>query len=181
MRQKKVTKEEVLKKASQIIKEEGLEACTMRKLATALGIAVGTLYNYFSSHDQLLKEIFVVSWSETIQRLVLIEEEVTLPELKIQKMFRVLIEEVKNRRGLGQVVFKDNSMRADKNPEVQGLFESIEHSFQSVLGKCDKNHSLDEVSIAILSRLLLTSIIEFINRPELEMDKFQTEILCRFI
>lgn len=46
-------KESILTKALEIIKQEGYEQLSMRKLGQEIGIAAKTIYNYFKNQDEL--------------------------------------------------------------------------------------------------------------------------------
>ncbi len=55
MRKKILDNKDVLDVAELIIEKEGLDKCTMRRIARELGIAIGTLYNYYKPREALLK------------------------------------------------------------------------------------------------------------------------------
>ena len=48
------------------IKEVGYDATTIRSIATACGVGVGTVYNYFPSKDALLASHLLNEWSECV-------------------------------------------------------------------------------------------------------------------
>ncbi|MFI0422451.1 TetR/AcrR family transcriptional regulator [Spongiactinospora sp. 9N601] len=50
----KMAAPEAVATALRLVDEEGLDALTMRRLATALGVQVGTLYRYFATKQDLL-------------------------------------------------------------------------------------------------------------------------------
>ena len=66
------SKEEIIAACQKIAKERGLEAISMRSVASECGMAVGSVYNYFSSKSELLcaaieniwKDIFHMSASQ---------------------------------------------------------------------------------------------------------------------
>lgn len=57
-----ISKELFITKAKDIIRAEGLDTLTMRKLAKESNVAIGTLYNYFPSKVELLKHIIYDFW-----------------------------------------------------------------------------------------------------------------------
>ena len=63
------SKEEILKQARQIVSEEGIRKLNMRKAAEKSGIALGTLYNYFSDKDDLVISTIESIWHEIFHSL----------------------------------------------------------------------------------------------------------------
>lgn len=57
LRRQERTRRDVLRAASALIAESGLEGLTMRKLAERAGVAVATLYNQFGDRDGVLVSI----------------------------------------------------------------------------------------------------------------------------
>ena len=52
--------------AKQQVREVGYAAMTIRSVASACGVGVGTVYNYFSSKDDLLASSMQDDWNECI-------------------------------------------------------------------------------------------------------------------
>ena len=55
-------REDVLALSRRILLEEGPQALVIRRVASDLGLATGTIYNYFPSKDVLLAEIMLEDW-----------------------------------------------------------------------------------------------------------------------
>ena len=53
----------ILEKALLISKREGVDKLSIRKLATACGIAVGSVYNYYPDKDALVTAMAEVFWN----------------------------------------------------------------------------------------------------------------------
>lgn len=60
----------VVTAALQLATEGGYDAVQMRDVATSAGVALGTIYRYFSSKDHLLAAV-MVEWVEDLEREVL--------------------------------------------------------------------------------------------------------------
>lgn len=60
------SKEDILKAGKQIVAENGLQAINMRLVAERCGVAVGSVYNYFSSKNDLTVAIVEAVWNEII-------------------------------------------------------------------------------------------------------------------
>lgn len=58
------SKEDLIKVCKEIVKEQGIQAVSVRSLAKKAGISVGAVYNYFPSKNQLLVETIGSIWGE---------------------------------------------------------------------------------------------------------------------
>jgi len=61
--------EEIAKTSLKLFKENPYQNVSMRKIASEVGIAVGTLYNYYPNKWKLYIGVFEESWKETYQIL----------------------------------------------------------------------------------------------------------------
>jgi len=61
--------ENILQQSRQLMLESGYEALTMRKVAARCGIAVGTLYNYFSSKEALAGGVMLEDWCAVLAEM----------------------------------------------------------------------------------------------------------------
>ena len=59
------SKEKLLLAAKELAKTEGLSALQMRSLASAAGVAVGSVYNYFPNKNALLTAVVASIWKKT--------------------------------------------------------------------------------------------------------------------
>lgn len=58
------SREEILKTAGDMVKEGKTERISMRGLAKACGISVGSIYNYFPTKNDLMIAVVVELWKE---------------------------------------------------------------------------------------------------------------------
>ena len=61
--------ENILSAAFELFGEYGYKEADMKKIAKKAGIAVGTLYNYYSNKKELFIKVFEMSWKNTFSRL----------------------------------------------------------------------------------------------------------------
>ena len=60
-----MVREKALEKAREILLgPDGYEALTMRSVASALSVGVGTLYNYFPSKEHLIASVMLEDWQK---------------------------------------------------------------------------------------------------------------------
>ena len=62
-------KERILQSAKQKILEKGYKALSLRSVATECGIAVGTIYNYFGSKDDLIAAVMEEDWNKALKQM----------------------------------------------------------------------------------------------------------------
>ncbi len=62
-------REQLLAEAKRQIAEFGYEKTTVRSVASACGLGVGTVYNYFSSKDTLIASFLLVDWQNTLANM----------------------------------------------------------------------------------------------------------------
>lgn len=59
----------LLKEARRLLEKEGYGKLTMRSVASACGLGVGTAYNYFSSKDMLVASFMLEDWQTALQKM----------------------------------------------------------------------------------------------------------------
>lgn len=123
MKKKSLSSETILRNAATIVKEKGVSACTMRALASELHTAVGTLYNYYRSRDELLRDLFDYSWKKTILKIEHISDRSEGPVIDaVMQAMEAIETDISDRRGLGKEVISGQSGFA---PVRQSIIEAI--------------------------------------------------------
>ena len=62
------SKEEILKTSRELIQQQGWSSVSIRLVAAACGVSVGSIYNYFDSKAALLSETVGSVWQEIFHR-----------------------------------------------------------------------------------------------------------------
>ena len=62
-------REQLLKEAKLQIEERGYAETTVRSVAKAVGVGVGTVYNYFESKEMLVASFVFESWKKYLKRM----------------------------------------------------------------------------------------------------------------
>lgn len=62
-------KEQLLVEAKKQISEQGYSATTIRSVASACGVGVGTVYNYFESKELLIATFVLESWKKHLDMM----------------------------------------------------------------------------------------------------------------
>ena len=62
------SKDEILKASRELIRERGWSAISIRSVAAACGVSVGSIYNYFDSKAELMSAAVESVWCEIFHR-----------------------------------------------------------------------------------------------------------------
>lgn len=159
MRPKVITKKEIISIAENIIKDEGIKKCSMRRLSKELDVAIGTIYNYYKSRDELLLEVFEISWKRTLKAIEDYVDSQATPIEQIKEIVSILRRDVGNRNGLGkEIIIYRISEKGNK--DHLDLAGSIAEKIQSILVKEIKDHEKCE----IVSRWIILIIIDKLGK-----------------
>jgi len=62
-------KEDILLVTRELLKETGYSDLNIRKIAAQCGVATGTVYNYYTSKNQIIAEILLNEWNLMLRRI----------------------------------------------------------------------------------------------------------------
>ena len=62
-------REKLLEEAKRQVSELGYSAMTIRSVASACGISIGTVYNYFPSKDMLVASFMLTDWQACLESI----------------------------------------------------------------------------------------------------------------
>lgn len=85
MREKKVTKEKIIKMAVRLMAEKGYNAVSMNEIATNLGITKPMLYYHFKNKDEIIKEAFYNKAKEIKEMKIEIDDNTDIEDIIYQK------------------------------------------------------------------------------------------------
>ena len=68
-------REQLLKEAKKQVIEYGYEKTTIRSVAQACGIGIGTVYNYFESKDMLIASFMVEDWNHFLESIEVVSSD----------------------------------------------------------------------------------------------------------
>lgn len=111
-------KPQIKQAALELYETIGYDQVSMRGIATKLGIAVGTLYNYYPNKDTLFLSSLEESWLLTIEN---IEQHISKsedPRDRLQLLVSTLYEDMIERKGLGKELFSKNSDHLDSMSHI---------------------------------------------------------------
>lgn len=159
MRKNIISKEAIIQLAEDIIREEGLSRCSMRRLSRDLEVATGTIYNYYESRDKLLVDVFEISWKRTIAKIRENNNSELEPIDQIKEAIQILREDVVNRNGLGKELIKYR-LSDHTDIEILDLKSSLSQEIDNIL----VNKMNDKEKCKLISRWIIL----------IQVDKFES-------
>lgn len=104
-------REKLLEEAKRQVMEQGYSAMTIRSVASACGVGVGTVYNYFPSKDILVASFMLEDWLEC---LAVIEAGCTV-EKGAEAAIRCIFDELKRFMAKYATLFSDEDAEASSS------------------------------------------------------------------
>lgn len=122
--------------ASELHREGGLEAVTVRAVAKRAGVSTGLLYSYFANLSDLMRSIWMGPIAELGRRLTEVEDTVTDPVERIERLLETYVQfsldHEETHRGLLLWVRPPTST-TDRNddPDELRLFASLRRAVEA--------------------------------------------------
>jgi AcrR family transcriptional regulator len=98
---------EILAAARGIMARRGLESLTMEEIATAAGVAKGTVYLYFQSKDELIQALITQVGEDMLADIEAIVEAPGTPPEKVQRVASLLMDYLMRERSLFPAYARD--------------------------------------------------------------------------
>ncbi|WP_129600702.1 TetR/AcrR family transcriptional regulator [Anaerophilus nitritogenes] len=122
--------ENIFNGAMELFGSYGYRQVDMKMIAQNAGIAVGTLYNYYSNKQKLFMGVLERSWQITFEKLDdILQENMDIDE-KLEKFICILYDEISKRKGLGGVLNKENAFEGE---DLQLVLKIKEKFFEKMM------------------------------------------------
>jgi len=175
--------EEISKTALALFRDNSYQNVSMRKIASEVGIAVGTLYNYYPNKWELYIEVFEESWRETYE--ILLNNCKQLNNDYLINYLEIISEEMKNKKPIVRELFRFiiNDLELDETEQKEKinrvrfpkvLINQIYELFISILEKEFKIElEKDDPNLYRLFTMIQTDIPLLQQNFEKESDNLQ--------
>lgn len=154
---------ELISAGKKLLIEKGYKALTMREVASYSNIALGTVYNYFSSKDELIASIMMLDWNKAFSK----HNSYTETDSAIDGL-RIIFEDIKEFSSVYRDIWKEYGSTSGLTIDRHTLLISQIHSF--VIAIFDKFKISDDnhVSMFISETILAAAVREDITFNNIE-------------
>jgi AcrR family transcriptional regulator len=115
---------EILAAARQLMQGRGVDAVTMEEIATAAGVAKGTVYLYFQGKDELIQALITQVGENLLQEVTAIVQTSGSPPEKIHRVATLMLDCLIKERALYPTYARD-SLRAGQGP-TRGYWRQLQ-------------------------------------------------------
>ncbi len=152
-------KEQIREAAVSVIAEVGYHTATTDKIAAEAGVAIGTIYNYFRSKEEILEYIYLVE----LEKRRKFFKNLGTSDLDVLGKLRSLLQmhfaEVKNNPTVGQILVRERHL-ADKGPEnaIREFVQGVPLAIQSLLDQAVETGEIRKCDTKIVSHALFGAV-----------------------
>lgn len=157
---KKKKDEAIVEAALELFKEKGFAAVRIADIARQAGVGKGTVYEYFSSKEELLQRACSLSCNNTGESIDLIirsEEGLTNPVKIVHRSLEIVLTQLLSFTNEENKLFYELSVLAVDNPEIKEL---VREDFQG------KIKQWQELTLVVYQRGLESGHFRYIEKPE---------------
>lgn len=170
-------KSTILVHANDIVVAGGYQKLNIRDVATACGIAVGTIYNYFPTKNALISELMYAYWMDFIADVLKIQARPLDFFEKLRKIYELLVSFIDN--------FKETWLKLSKNekgmtPDHHRQKDQIDHLItDTVEAEIIKFRSVSSIpadtaiSDRDLAAFIVQNIMMFAQAKQLDYNTFE--------
>lgn len=138
----------LIEEAQKQLEQHGYGSLTIRSVAKACGVGVGTVYNYFPSKDVLLATYLLADWNDCVADIKRISEEAQSPLPVIRSMFDNLLAFAQRHRA----IFQDEAAAA----AFAGSFSRYHGLLRSQLAAPIRKYCSSDFASEFIAESLLT-------------------------
>ena len=137
----------LIEEARKQIREQGYSAVTIRSVAAGCGVGVGTVYNYFSSKDDLLASYMLADWQTCVDSIHGVSGDAEKPE----EVIRCIYDQLGSFAERYEAVFQDPAAVTGFAPSYTRYHGLLRSQLAEPVRKfCDSDFAADFVAEAML-------------------------------
>lgn len=150
-------REKLLIEAKKQVMEQGYGAMTIRSVASACGVGIGTVYNYFASKDILIASFMIGDWLECKEAIDVGCKEADEPKSALYCIYK----EVNQFRKKYEILFSDKDAKANSMVEIQNRHVMLRSQIaESLYAHCKKQ---DKADARFLSEFIAEAMLAWMN------------------
>ena len=168
-------KEDILIVSRQMLLEEGYSELNMRKIASKCGIATGTLYNYFKSKQDIVREILQTEWNMMMRRI----EQVSKTDIDLIEKLKIIYEEMKILMNNAHKIWIDNflGINEDEMSKIHCPKDYLLKNLSDVIYNLIKEDRNKEMDYEFLSDVICKLFVSYAYETNMEFTKLSSVII----
>ncbi len=153
-------KKELIRQAAvKVIAREGFYNTKISKIADEADVAVGTIYNYFNSKDEILEYIFEMEFEKRINYLKKLDsKELTIYE-KLTMFIEKHFQEIKNNLDTAQILVREKEFpKTSDFSSILSYLNAIPTLLESMLEEAIEKGEIREQNPTIIAGLIFGAL-----------------------
>lgn len=138
----------LLEEAGKQLESAGYSAMTIRSVAKACGVGVGTVYNYYPSKDILVASYLLSDWNGCVRAIHAVSDAAESPE----PVMAAIVQQLLAFAGRHQAIFRDEAAAAG----FSGSFGSYHATLRGQLAQPLRRFCDDDFTAEFAAEALLT-------------------------
>jgi TetR/AcrR family fatty acid metabolism transcriptional regulator len=152
-------KELLRKEAINIFAQEGFHSTTVKMIAKEAGVAVGTVYNYFSNKNEVLNYIFEVEFNNKINLLENIKEKDIALRNKLVMFLNRHFTNLKDNPNLATVLIQESGMPRKYCLEAVNNFKNeLPKIFAEMIDEAKAKGEIREVESKLIANAIFRTV-----------------------
>lgn len=180
---------EIQTAAAKLFGEKGFAGCSVRDIASAVGLGAASLYNHMGSKDELLTKICFNCAHQFLEGMAAIDVEGKSPEQKIRELIRLQIHIALHDKS-SVTVFNDE-WRHLQEPYLSSFLElrrNYETAYLGIIREGIETGTLKNIDAYLIYQMILSSLrwlhmtgVKKIRQTEEELTEQITSIIIKGI
>jgi AcrR family transcriptional regulator len=133
-------KENILEAAKNMLIEQGYNTLNMRDIAKESNVGLGTVYNYFKSKKEIVREIVLIDWTKCLNSM----DEFCSEQQDVMSGLRLVFSELKRFVDIYKDIWMAIYMQSEIRPKINELHNSHKGFFNDLKSRIsllfDNNH-----------------------------------------
>jgi AcrR family transcriptional regulator len=166
-----LTKDAVYQAAVDVLTRDGTEALTMERVAVAVGMAKGNLYNYFTNKLSLLQFVYERAYEPIRQGLERIAESPLSAVDKLESIARLYFTYLSEHRGLFRFLLNDQAVRGLLQSERASMREQTRNDLAAIVEDGMRRGELRPLDPRLVAQILQGAVCQLAERQLAASDK----------
>ncbi|MEY8463467.1 TetR/AcrR family transcriptional regulator [Streptococcus merionis] len=126
-------KQKLIKATDALLKDRSITSITTKEITKAAGVSVGVFYNYFSSKEDVFKELIKIFFNYSLKQMEVLRKEVTGKNIRSEIKFKEFLINGIDNNWENHFLNSDILLLSRKDEEFQKLMISFNQKMVSIV------------------------------------------------